>query len=151
MKLLLAIPSKSNDPMLDEGAAYLKRLRPPFSGTPQFIAPKTTVDCCEKRKSLEGQSLLEKTNGYFRIALTETGKRLSSEEFAHLLEKLMHRSPRVAFIVGGAFGLSEEVVLSSDMTLSLSPMTMPHRMAFLVMAEQIYRASEIIGGSPYHK
>lgn len=153
MKFVLAIPSKSlNDPMLLEGVAYLERLRPPFTGKPYFINPKIPASApVEKRKALEGRELLEKTEGHFRCALTETGKRLSSEDFATMLQKLMHSSAKSAFIIGGAFGLSDEVIKSSDMTLSLSPMTMPHRMAFLVLAEQLYRAGEIISGSPYHK
>ncbi len=145
MKLLVVLPTKSlHDPLLVLGADYLKRLRPPFSAQTIFLNPKAT-------ESLEGKELLAKTVGYFRIALTESGKHYNSDEFARTLERYQLQNPKIAFIIGGASGLAPEVIKSCDSTLSLSAMTMPHRMAFLVLAEQIYRAREISFGSPYHK
>jgi 23S rRNA (pseudouridine1915-N3)-methyltransferase len=57
----------------------------------------------------------------------------------------------LAFIIGGAFGLSKNLVEQCDETWSLSKLTLPHRMAYLVLCEQIYRASQILQGSKYHK
>ena len=59
--------------------------------------------------------------------------------------------PGVAFVIGGAFGLGEAVLDRSRTRLSLSDMTLPHEMARLFLAEQLYRAGTILRGEPYHK
>lgn len=97
-------------------------------------------------KQIEGEKILSKLSG-FTIALTEEGKQLSSIEFSKLIEE----KPDITFIIGGAFGLSEEVKKSVDYTLSLSKMTFTHEMALLILVEQIYRGEKIIEGHPYHK
>jgi 23S rRNA (pseudouridine1915-N3)-methyltransferase len=56
----------------------------------------------------------------------------------------------VAFVVGGAYGLSEQVRERADLLLSLSPMTFPHQLVRVLFAEQLYRALAILKGSPYH-
>lgn len=154
MKINILIPSKSSDDQLIlEGKQYLERLRTPFSATPIFLNPKSQIseDQKKKRMELEGVELLDKSKSTYRIALSENGKLFSSDDFAKYLGQLTHRTSKVSFIIGGAFGLSDGLLSSCDSKISLSPMTMPHRMAFLVLCEQIYRAQEIIKGSPYHK
>lgn len=153
MKISILIPTKANDPLLLEGLQYLDRLRAPFSATAIFLNPKSQIseDQKHKRMELEGIELLNKSQSTYRVALTENGRQFTSAEFAKFFEQLMHRSPKVSFVIGGAFGLSEELLKTCDNKISLSPMTMPHRMAFLVLSEQIYRAHEIIKGSLYHK
>jgi 23S rRNA (pseudouridine1915-N3)-methyltransferase len=151
VKISVLIPSKSSDVLLQEGLIYLNRLRAPIVASALFINPKSQIpeDNKKKRMELEGIELLDKSKNCFRIALTENGQKFSSPDFAKFLEKL--NRPKVAFIIGGAFGLSEELLKTCDYQISLSPMTMPHRMAFLVLCEQIYRAQEILKGSLYHK
>jgi 23S rRNA (pseudouridine1915-N3)-methyltransferase len=154
MKILVVLPIKaSKDPLLAVGLDYLKRCRSPFSIEPVFVPPKHALDEDQKliRMDQEGALLLKKTEGYVRVALTEGGKLVSSQQFTRELEKSLHNTPKMAFIIGGAFGLSPEVLKVCHSTLSLSPMTMPHRMAFLVLSEQLYRAGEIINGTLYHK
>ena len=77
---------------------------------------------------------------------------MDSRELAAYLEGLAVQSaPGVAFVIGGAFGLGPEVVDRSGKRLSLSSMTLPHEMARLFLAEQLYRAGTILRGEPYHK
>jgi len=99
----------------------------------------------------EGKKILEKvgdkTNS-FKIALCIEGKKLSSEQFAKLLYNQMKP---VDFIIGGPAGLSGEVKKSADYLLSLSDMTFSHRMARVMLAEQLYRAYSIETGRKYHK
>jgi 23S rRNA (pseudouridine1915-N3)-methyltransferase len=78
------------------------------------------------------------------------GKSFKSADFAGFFERLLKGGKkRACFIVGGPFGLHPEVIKGADMVLSLSPMTMPHELATLVLAEQVYRAFTIIRGEPY--
>lgn len=150
MKCLIVLPCKSQDILLNEGKSYLSRLRPPLSGEAFFITPKNIADE-QKRKAAEGQLLLQKTEGFYRIALSENGKAISSTAFAQLIEKRMQQTSKMAFLIGGAFGLSPSVLSTCDMTISLSLMTLPHRMVFLFLCEQVFRSSEIINNTPYHK
>jgi len=100
----------------------------------------------------EGKKILEKINpGAFKIALCVEGKKLSSEEFASLLYSRGELCSSVDFIIGSSHGLSEEVKKSSDCLLSLSDMTFTHRLARVMLMEQIYRAFAIQTGKKYHK
>ncbi|GMR12878.1 MAG: 23S rRNA (pseudouridine(1915)-N(3))-methyltransferase RlmH [Gemmatimonadota bacterium] len=86
------------------------------------------------------------------VALTRRGKAVSSTEFARYLEELgVRSSPGVTFVLGGAFGLGADLLAKASRKLALSPMTMPHEMARLVLAEQLYRAGTILKNEPYHK
>jgi 23S rRNA (pseudouridine1915-N3)-methyltransferase len=84
--------------------------------------------------------------------LTRKGRGMASEALAEALgQRALHGLPPVAFCIGGAFGFSPEVREASRRRISLSPMTLPHEMARLILAEQIYRAGTILRGEPYHK
>jgi 23S rRNA (pseudouridine1915-N3)-methyltransferase len=85
-------------------------------------------------------------------ALTCAGAETSSLELAGTLSDMAtYGHAGVVFLIGGAFGLDEGLLKESSRTLSLSKMTLPHDMARLVLAEQIYRAGTIARGEPYHK
>lgn len=101
----------------------------------------------------EGKRLLARVpTGAEVVALDRRGAAWSSERLAHYLDELAIRaSPGAAFLIGGAFGLSEEVLARADHRLSLSALTFPHELARLMMAEQLYRAGTILRGEPYHK
>lgn len=85
------------------------------------------------------------------VALAADGWSLDSEGFARHLETLLAKHPKVAFLVGGASGLPPGVLELADEKLSLSPLTLPHRLARLLLLEQLYRALAIIHGEPYPK
>lgn len=86
------------------------------------------------------------------FALTRRGKGLSSRGLARYLDELAtYGLPGAAFLVGGAHGLAPSLLEEADHRLSLSPLTLPHEMARLVLAEQLYRAGTILRGEPYHK
>lgn len=86
------------------------------------------------------------------VALTRVGKGMGSRELAAYLEELGTRSsPGAAFVIGGAYGLAAPVLRKATKKLSLSAFTLPHEMARLVLAEQLYRAGTILRGEPYHK
>jgi 23S rRNA (pseudouridine1915-N3)-methyltransferase len=86
------------------------------------------------------------------VALTREGRAMSSPELARFMDECALGSVReVAFVVGGAFGLDPEIVRAAHRRVSLSGLTLPHEMARLVLAEQLYRAGTISRGEPYHK
>lgn len=87
-----------------------------------------------------------------RIAVDRRGREPTSHEFADWLERQMVRAGRDAeFVVGGAHGLDPELRRESHWSLSLSSFTLPHELARVVLAEQLYRAMSIVRGEPYHK
>lgn len=86
------------------------------------------------------------------ICLDRTGKAMTSEAFAARLAKFRDEGTRaLAFIIGGADGMGEEALKQADLTLSLGAMTLPHGLARIVLAEQLYRATTILSGHPYHR
>ena len=104
-------------------------------------------------KQKEGERILAKiSQDTYVIALAINGKMQSSEELADTLDKLAtYGKSKIAFIIGGSLGLSEEVVKRSNEQLSFSKMTFPHQLMKLILVEQIYRAFRINRGEPYHK
>lgn len=85
------------------------------------------------------------------IALDERGKDLSTTGLALQLEAWMQERGPVVFLIGGADGLDAALKKTAAMQLRLSGMTLPHGLARVLLAEQLYRALSIIGGHPYHR
>jgi len=103
-------------------------------------------------KRREGQRLLERVpEGALLFACDERGDRLTSAEFSAILVKARDAARDVGFIVGGAYGLDDAVRAAAARSLQLAPWTLPHELARLVLAEQLYRAGTIARGEPYHK
>ncbi len=107
----------------------------------------------EAVRRAEGERILARVPAEGELwLLTREGKGMASEELAMTLgERALHGRAPVAFAIGGAFGFSREVQEAGGRRISLSPMTLPHEMARLVLAEQLYRAGTILRGEPYHK
>ena len=99
----------------------------------------------------EGERLRERSGTARIIACDARGKGYTSESFADWLRGERDLARDTAFVIGGAFGLSDELLAESAMKLSLAPWTLPHELARLVLAEQLYRAGSIVRGEPYHK
>ena len=103
-------------------------------------------------KSAEAAALFRKLRPRdWLVTLDENGKQLSSRELSVFIGKAQTHSRDLLFAIGGDEGLSEEALNQSHLTLSLSRMTLPHRLARLVLIEQLYRAFTIQRGQPYHK
>jgi 23S rRNA (pseudouridine1915-N3)-methyltransferase len=86
------------------------------------------------------------------IALDERGKTMSSEDFARVLGRWRDDGvAEAAFVIGGAEGLDETVRTAADLVLSLGPMTWPHMLVRVLLAEQLYRTQSILTGHPYHR
>src|SRR5215211_4483378 len=85
------------------------------------------------------------------VACELTGRTMTSEQFARWLQEQRELARDVAILIGGAFGLSSRVKDRAALSLALAPWTLPHELARLVLAEQLYRAGTITRGEPYHK
>jgi len=100
----------------------------------------------------EGERLLGKVPaGADVVACDVDGAAMSSDAFAQWLQRTRESARSVALLVGGAYGLSDAVRTRAKTRLSLAPWTLPHELARLVLAEQLYRAGTIVRGEPYHK
>lgn len=109
----------------------------------------------EKRRILEteGKRLLSSlAERSFLVALAIDGEEMSSEGFAARIDGWGKQGiGRVAFLIGGSLGLSEEILSQADLRLSFSRMTFPHQLMRVILLEQLYRAHRINAGAPYHK
>ncbi len=146
MKIKIVTIGKLKEKFLIDGVnEYLKRLK-------SFAK----IEVCEipecKTIEEEGQKLLSQVlRESFIIVLDVAGEMLTSENFAKKIAALnLHGVSDITFIIGGAFGLSDEVKRAASFRLSFSKMTFTHQMARLILVEQIYRAFKIIRNEPYH-
>ena len=90
--------------------------------------------------------------GWHTVALDEGGRQLSSVELSRKVSEWMNKGMGgVVFLVGAADGLSAEERSLADETISLSRMTLPHQLCFVLVAEQLYRATSILRGEAYHR
>jgi 23S rRNA (pseudouridine1915-N3)-methyltransferase len=106
----------------------------------------------EQSRQKEAEALLGKRGPQdWVVALDERGQLLTSEELAAFVGKAQNGSRDLLCIIGGDEGLDASVRQAAQLTLSLSRMTLPHRMARMVLVEQLYRAFTLLKGEPYHK
>lgn len=107
---------------------------------------------CKAVLEKEGEQIIKKIGkGDIVVAMCIEGKQLSSEQLAKKMADFQMQSSTIDFIIGGSLGLSEEVKKRADLRLSMSSMTFPHRIARLMLEEQIYRAFKINANETYHK
>jgi 23S rRNA (pseudouridine1915-N3)-methyltransferase len=106
-----------------------------------------------RRREEEGAALLRLVReADYIIALDERGKAMGSAPFARLLADKRDGGAKAAgLLIGGPDGLSDTVRAAAGLQLSLGPMTLPHGLARIVLAEQLYRAATILSGHPYHR
>lgn len=154
MKLSVVSVGKPKGPSADAITVYEKRIGHYFPF--EVIEVKETVHRSQPVFQVvdeEGERVLARLPGHHElVALDRTGKEWSSEELARYLNDAGIRGTAgISFVIGGAYGLSQALLHRADHRLSLSAMTLPHDLARLVLAEQIYRAGTIIRGEPYHK
>jgi len=99
----------------------------------------------------EAERLTARLDGVTLVACDEAGARMTSVTFAKFLQDARERATDLAFVIGGAFGLADSLRSRAQTRLSLAPWTLPHELARLVLAEQLYRAGTLVRGEPYHK
>lgn len=146
---------KNNEPYVKEGVEeFTKRIARYFKVSWKiFPGPKNAATLSETDlKKKEGEiitGLLTKDD--YLVALDERGKQMSSGGLAQFLQaRANDSSKQVIFLIGGAFGIDENVMKRADLTWSLSQLVFPHQLVRLILAEQVYRACTILRNEKYH-
>ena len=158
MKITIVCAGKLKEKYLRDGIAeYEKRLRP--------YADLRTIEIIEERMKdrpspaekdevlrREGERLTSQIpQGAYLIVLDVGGEEMSSEKFSAWIDHLMLMGEsHIAFLIGGPFGLSDELRQRADLRLSFSQFTLPHQLIRLFLMEQIYRSFKISRHEPYH-
>ena len=119
--------------------------------------PRTTgktVDAMKRSEAERIRAAIDKEAGRsdtVLVALDERGQALTTQEFAELIEKLRSQGSDVAFLIGGPDGLDDSLKAASQHQIRLSSMTLPHGLARVLLAEQLYRAWSLKTNHPYHR
>lgn len=155
MNCELIVVGKSTEQYLITGIEqYIKRLahytRFEIEVIPELKNAKNLS--VEQIKVAEGELILSKLSTADHVVLLDEGGKLrSSEQTAQWLQGIFNRGGKsLIFVVGGAYGFSEQVYSRANEKMSLSPMTFSHQMVRLLFIEQLYRAHTILAGQPYH-
>lgn len=159
MKITIITVGKLKEKYLKQGIdEYLKRLsayaKVEIAEVPDEKAPESMSDAeGEIVKQKEGERILSHISpDTYVITLEINGKMLTSEQLAAKMDELAtYGKSKIAFVIGGSLGLSQDVQQRSDYALSFSKMTFPHQLMRLVLVEQVYRGFRINRGEPYHK
>jgi len=159
MRLLIAAVGKlKHGPERELFAHYLDWAE--AIGRKTGLSPLSAIEVAEAkaataqaRMEAEAKTLLAKLpSSYKLICLDRGGDQLGSEEFAQALAKFRDGGAQgLAFFIGGADGLGLAAQFKADRVVSLGPITLPHGLARIVLAEQIYRAGTLLTGHPYHR
>ena len=120
---------------------YEKRLKKPYDLTWEYV---------EEEKLNKKLSNWPFSGQDFVIICDERGQNISSDEYSRMLEKAFVGSKNVVILIGGAYGFSEEIREKADFIWSFSKLVFPHMLARTIVAEQTYRAQEIVRGGHYH-
>lgn len=151
---LLCIGKENADAFEEAIGLYVKKIKlyNNFSITVIPYLKNTKALSFEEQKKKEGELLLKKIeNSDTVILLDERGKSLTSVDFSKLIQqKLNSGVKKTLFVIGGAYGFSDEVYRRSNALMSLSQLTFPHLMTRLIFVEQLYRAFTILHHEPYH-
>lgn len=155
MEIALITVGKTTTDYIQKGIdEYCKRLRRYVT-----FSIKTLPDVKNSRKMSEEQQktaesstiLSELSSSDYVVLLDEKGEMLTSRQFSDFLQKgMLGGKKRIAFVVGGPYGFSEETYARADAKLSFSRMTFSHEMIRLFFVEQLYRANTILRNEPYH-
>lgn len=147
--LILAIGRAGRRPEAALAADYLARL--PLPARLLEFEERRPLPVAERRRR-EGEKLLAALPASASlIALDEAGKLFDSADFARKLEALRDSGRTLAFAIGGADGHDAALLARADLTLSLSPMTWPHMLVRVMLAEQLFRGFSILANHPYHR
>jgi len=149
---IVAVGRLARSPETELVKLYVERAT--NAGRPLGLGPVEVIEVEAKKpgKAAEADVLRPHLEGAHVIACDEHGQARPSRAFAGEIETLRDRGVRkLAFVIGGADGLDPALIASAQGKLAFGPQTWPHALARAMLAEQVYRAISILGGSPYHR
>jgi len=154
---IAAIGRMKQGPERELVARYLDRAK--ASGKPLALTgfdilefAESRASSADARKDEEARVLRAALPEGIVVALDEHGKSMPSAAFASMLSRWRDDGrPAVSFVIGGADGLDPSLSKAADLTLSFSPLTWPHQLVRIMLAEQLYRTTTILSGHPYHR
>jgi len=155
MKLVFWTVGGKNEPFVKEGIdLFSKRIERYFPCEWKIVPPPKNAASMEENMQREAESrlLLEAIDPVdYVVLLDERGRMLDSPGLANLLqERALNGAKRVHFLIGGAFGVNEDLRKRADFMWQLSKLVFPHQLVRLILAEQVYRACTILRGEKYH-
>ena len=151
MRLSLVLAGKTTESWVEEAMdQYSRRLRRFVDLKVHEVSlPKhsNSISNCGRQQK-ETEAVMKATQLRQCVLLDKSGRQLSSEQLASFLEKTLPKD--AAFVIGGPYGFTEDVLSKAQSVLSLSPMTFPHQLVRVIFLEQLYRAFTILSGEKYH-
>lgn len=155
MKIQFWSIGKAHETYTKEGIELFTRRISHYFPVEWIIVPPPKLSSSatpEQQKKAEGEIILSRLQkSDFLIALDEHGRQWSSPQLADFIQSKMNDGTKnVLFMIGGAYGLDEEVLHRANAVWSLSPLVFPHQIVRLILAEQVYRACTILRNEKYH-
>ena len=152
MKLSILSVGKAHESYIKEGVEqFTKRIAHYYPIDWQLIPPSKLTEPTQIKKAEAASILKSLAVTDVLILLDETGKMLSSPGLAKLIQQKANQSAqRVVFLIGGAYGVDEEIKKRANFTWSLSELVFPHMLVRLLLSEQVYRACSILANEKYH-
>ena len=155
MKITVVAVGQRQPPWANAAAdEYLSRLPAEFKVECKLVKAESRSGDVPLARVLSAEAARVRAavpDGAWLIALDERGKDWTTQQVADQLRRWQDSAADVAFAIGGADGLDAKLKLEARMLLRLSSMTLPHALARVVLAEQLYRAASILAGHPYHR
>lgn len=146
---MLAVGKKHEKWVADGITRYEQRLRKPFDLSWQLLPHSSREG--DAARSEESERILAKLDrDTFVVVLDERGRNVDSPELAKRLRGALEASRPVTIVIGGAYGVTDQVRQRADFVWSLSALVFPHQLVRLILTEQVYRAQEIVAGRGYH-
>lgn len=149
MITILAV-GKKHEAWIEDGVTrYHKRLRAPWN-VKWVLLPHSTLEGSRAREEESGRILGRVDPSDYVILLDERGKLLDSPTLSKQIDQLFTEGHHVVLVIGGAYGVNEQLTSRANLVWSLSPLVFPHQLVRLILIEQLYRAQEIAAGRAYH-
>ena len=149
MKIEVVYPGRIKNPFAKEGFnEYMKRLNRFFKLNVVNVSSCRTDDRNKCLKE-ESKKLLKYIGSRDFILLDANGKEFGTKEFSQFIGKHLDSAQSLTFVIGGVYGVSDELKKCSNLILSLSRMTFTHSMTLMILAEQLYRVAKILSNQPY--
>ena len=146
---IIAVGKKHETWIRDGLERYSKRLSGVWS-TEWVLLPHSPREGQQARQE-ESERILSRLGADdYVVVLDERGRMLDSPALSTQLNDVLTRTHSLTIVIGGAYGVNDEVMRRADMLWSLSPLVFPHQLVRLILLEQLYRAQAIVAGHPYH-